>query len=51
MLGYGIFTLPYRRSGAEAYAGIETWGRDLEADYPVIAKFIQDYVARTQPKR
>ncbi len=33
-------------SGADAYARVETWGRDLEDDYPAIAKFIQTYTPR-----
>ena len=43
----GLFRREYLgETGAEAYARVETWGRDLAADYPIIAKFIQQYVAR-----
>ncbi len=43
----GLFRREYlHESGAEAFARIETWGRDLEADYPGIAAFIKQYVAR-----
>jgi protein tyrosine phosphatase (PTP) superfamily phosphohydrolase (DUF442 family) len=43
----GLFRREYlNEDGAEAFDGVETWGRDLEEDYPLIADFIKDYVAR-----
>ncbi|MDJ0521326.1 MAG: tyrosine-protein phosphatase [Planctomycetota bacterium] len=38
-------------TGDEAYARVETWGRDLQADYPGIADFIRNYVSRAQRAR
>ncbi len=48
----GLFRCEYLgETGAEAYERIETWGRDLDADYPIIANFIKRYVARRQAER
>lgn len=43
----GLFRREYLgESGEEAFAHVESWGRDLLADYPLIAKFILEYVPR-----
>jgi len=47
----GLFRREYlHENGADAYARVETWGRDLEDHYPVIAKFIKEYVPRARKK-
>jgi uncharacterized protein (TIGR01244 family) len=45
----GLFRREYMgESGAEAYAQVEKWGRDLEKDYPLIADFIKTYEPRAK---
>ncbi|MDA1194805.1 MAG: tyrosine-protein phosphatase [Planctomycetota bacterium] len=43
----GLFRCEYLgESGPVAFSRVETWGRDLEEDYPLIADFIKQYVPR-----
>ena len=45
----GLYRIEYMgEDGQTAYDRMETWGRDLEEDYPLIADFVKNYVARAK---
>ncbi len=45
----GLFRIEYMgEDGETAYDRMTTWGRDLEEDYPLIADFVKNYVARAK---
>lgn len=47
----GLFRREYLgENGAQSYDRVESWGRDLEEDYPLIADFIKNYVPRRDRK-
>jgi uncharacterized protein (TIGR01244 family) len=45
----GLYRREYlHETGAQAFDRVETWGRDLQADYPQIADFIRSYKPRAR---
>ena len=45
----GLYRREYMgETGEEAYDRVESWGRDLAQDYPLIARFIREYKPRAK---